>query len=61
MADFAFEVATDGVAHSLSPTAVISLLNIFIAMLSYRDPEKTVEALQKVDAAYRGHSLLITD
>ena len=61
MADFAFEVATDGVAHSLSPTAVISLLNIFIAMLSYRDAEKTVEALQKVDAAYRGHNLLITE
>lgn len=61
MADFAFEVATDGVAHSLSPTAVISLLNIFIAMLSYRNAEKTVEALQKVDASYRGHNLLITE
>ena len=61
LADHAFEVATDGVAHSLSPTAVISLLNVFIAALSYRLPEQTMESLRRVDAAYRKHNLLITE
>jgi DNA-binding MurR/RpiR family transcriptional regulator len=60
-ADYAFEVATDGIAHSLSPTAVISLLNVFIAALSYRLPEQTMESLRRVDAAYRKHNLLITE
>lgn len=61
VADYAFEVATDGVVHSLSPTAVISLLNAFIAALSYRVPEQSMEALRRVDAAYRRGNLLITE
>lgn len=61
VADHAFEVATDGVVHSLSPTAVISLLNVFIAALSYRVPEQSMEALRRVDAAYRRGNLLITE
>ncbi|MFQ5856076.1 MAG: MurR/RpiR family transcriptional regulator [Anaerolineae bacterium] len=60
-ADYAFEVATDGVTHSLSPTAVISLLNVFIAALSYRVPEQAMESLRQVDAAYRQGELLITE
>lgn len=60
-ADYAFEVATDGVVHSLSPTAVISLLNVFIAALSYRAPEQAMESLRQVDAAYRRCNLLITE
>lgn len=58
-ADHAFEVATDGVAHSLSPTAVISLLNVLIAALSYRVPEQARESLRLVDTAYRTHNLLV--
>lgn len=61
IADYAFEVATDGTAHSLSPTAVISLLNVFIAALSYRVPEKVMESLRQVDAAYRHNNLLLTE
>jgi DNA-binding MurR/RpiR family transcriptional regulator len=61
VADHAFEVATDGVVHSLSPTAVISLLNAFIAALSYRVPEQSMEALRRVDAAYRRGDLLIME
>jgi DNA-binding MurR/RpiR family transcriptional regulator len=61
VADYAFEVATDGVVHSLSPTAVISLLNVFIAALSYRVPAQSMEALRRVDAAYRRGNLLITE
>lgn len=61
MANYAFEVATDGVTHSLSPTAVISLINVFIAGLSYRVPAQSMEALRRVDAAYRRQKLLITE
>ena len=45
-ADYAFGVATDRTGHSLSPTAVISLLNVFIAALSYRVPGQAMESLR---------------
>ncbi len=61
VADHAFAVVTDGVSHSLSLTAVISLLNGIIAALSYRAPEQTVESLRRVDAAYRTGNLLLTE
>lgn len=60
-ADYAFEAATDGVAHSLSPTAVISLINVLIAALSYEVPEQVMESLRRVDATYRAHNLLLTE
>jgi DNA-binding MurR/RpiR family transcriptional regulator len=60
-ADYAFGVATDGTGHSLSPTAVISLLNVFIAALSYRLPEQVMESLRRMDAMYRTHNLLLTE
>ncbi len=60
-ADYAFEVATDGTGHSLSPAAVISLLNVFIAALSFRMPEQVVESLRRVDTMYRTHNLLLTE
>jgi len=60
-ADYAFEVATDGTGHSLSPAAVISLLNVFIAALSYRMPEQVMESLRRVDTIYRTHNLLLTE
>ena len=59
MADIAFEIATEGVAHSLSITAVMSLLNVIVAMLADRVPEQVFEALQRVDVLYRGNELLI--
>jgi DNA-binding MurR/RpiR family transcriptional regulator len=58
MAGIAFTVATAGVAHSLSITALISLLNVLIAMLADRVPEQVFASLQRVDAAYRGNDLL---
>jgi DNA-binding MurR/RpiR family transcriptional regulator len=60
-ADYVFEVATDGTGHSLSPTAVISLLNVFIAALSYRVPDQIMESLRRVDTMYRTHNLLLTE
>lgn len=59
MADIAFEVATEGVAHSLSITALISLLNVIVAMLADRIPEQVYKSLKKVDAAYIGNDLLM--
>lgn len=59
MADIAFEIATVGIAHSLSITALMSLLNVFVAMLADRVPEQVYESLKRVDVAYRGNDLLI--
>ncbi len=60
-ADYALEAATEGVAHSLSTTGVMSLLNVIIALLSYRVPEQTVQTLRRVDASYKANRLLITE
>lgn len=57
-ADFAFEVATDGVSFSLSSVGTMSLLNAIIAALSYRIPEQIMNSLRQVDNAYRENNLL---
>jgi DNA-binding MurR/RpiR family transcriptional regulator len=59
MADHAFEISAEGVAHSLSLTGLMSLLDVFIAALADRVPLQVVESLGRVDAAYRGNDLLI--
>jgi DNA-binding MurR/RpiR family transcriptional regulator len=56
---FPFLVATDGVAHSLSPAATVSLLNAFVAALSFEMPEQVGDSLRRVEAAYRRNDLLI--
>jgi len=58
LADNAFIVATDGVAHNLSITALISLINVLLAMLADRFPEQVYNSLKKVDAAYTDNDLL---
>jgi len=52
-ANFAFQIATTGAAHSLSLTSVIALINAFIAALAFTRPKQTAHALRKIDAAYR--------
>lgn len=59
LSDYSFLVASDGVAHNLSPVAMISLLNTFLAVLSQEIPEKLVESLRRVDNAYRNTGLLV--
>lgn len=59
-AELAFEVATDGVAHSLSVTAMMSLVNALIAGVSLSDPVRTSQALQRVDRQFLSRSLLVT-
>jgi DNA-binding MurR/RpiR family transcriptional regulator len=59
MADIAFEIATEGIAHSVSIAALMSLLNVFIVMLDDRAPEQVYESLKRVDEAYRGNDLLM--
>jgi DNA-binding MurR/RpiR family transcriptional regulator len=58
-ATYAFEVATDNIDHSLSPTAVISFINALVAVLSFKAPEKALESLRRVDRAYRDDDLLM--
>ncbi len=57
LADYAFVASTYGVAHSSSPTAFISLINAFVAALSFRRPQQTLAALRKVDAARKSKLL----
>jgi len=59
MADIAFEIASEGIAHSLSVTALMSLLNVFIAMLADKAPEQVYQSLKRVDESYQGNDLLI--
>lgn len=56
--DVAFEVATDGVAHSLSITALVSLLNAFVAGVALQQPEETSLALREVDSQFKALDLL---
>ncbi len=58
-ADYAFEVGTEGVAHSLSMTAMMSLINALISEVSLRNPERTRQALQRVDRQFTDRGLLI--
>lgn len=60
-ADYAFLVVTDGVSHALSLTSALSLINAFIAALSFARPTKTARALRAVDAAYRAGKLLMIE
>jgi DNA-binding MurR/RpiR family transcriptional regulator len=59
LATHPFVVATDSVAHSLSPVAAVSLLNALVAALSFEMPERVVDCLRRVDEAYRRNDLLI--
>ncbi len=61
MVDCAFEVGAAGVAHSLSATAAVSLINVLIVHLSYAVPEQVIDSLKRVDQAYRQNRLLITE
>lgn len=58
-ADFAFQIATDGTAHSLSLTSALAMINAFIAALSFTRPKQTARALRKIDAAYRRGKLVL--
>ena len=59
MADISFEIATEGIAHSRSITALMSVLNVFIDMLADRVPEQVYESLKLVDEIYRSNDLLV--
>jgi DNA-binding MurR/RpiR family transcriptional regulator len=60
-AEYAFQVATEGAAHSLSLTSMVTLINAMIAELSQERPEQTSRALREVDAAYRRGRLVLTE
>jgi DNA-binding MurR/RpiR family transcriptional regulator len=58
-ADFAFEVSAEGVAHSLSITAIISLMNGLVAGVSLHDTARSTAALRRVDAEFHARDLLL--
>jgi DNA-binding MurR/RpiR family transcriptional regulator len=58
-ADYAFEVATIGVAHNLSLTALMALLNALIAGVSLRDTARTAASLTQVDQEFYARNLLL--
>ena len=58
-ADMALEVATAGVAHSMSVTALMSLLNALIADIALRNPERSRQALLLVDRQFKERGLVI--
>jgi DNA-binding MurR/RpiR family transcriptional regulator len=60
-ADYAFEVAAEGAAHSSSATALISLANAIVALMADKVPGQVMQSLQKVDDLYREHELLLAD
>jgi len=51
LADHSFTVLTNGIAHSISPIAAISLINTLVAAISFQRPKQTLAALRKVDDA----------
>jgi DNA-binding MurR/RpiR family transcriptional regulator len=57
LADYVFMASVDGVAHSSSPIALISLINALVAALSSRRPQQTLAALRKVDVVRRSKLL----
>lgn len=61
MADYVFLAGVDGVAHSASLIAPMSLINAFIAALAFRRPQQTLSALRNVDAAYKVSQILLED
>jgi DNA-binding MurR/RpiR family transcriptional regulator len=61
VADFAFVVSINGVAHSISPIASMSLINAFIATLFFKRKKQTLGSLRKVDEAYREGKLLLEE
>jgi DNA-binding MurR/RpiR family transcriptional regulator len=58
LSDFPFLVTTDSVAHNLSLAAAISLLNGFVAILSYSIPEQVIKSLHLLDESYKRSELL---
>lgn len=58
-ADFAFEVSAEGVAHSLSVTAIISLMNGLVAGVSLHDTARSTASLRRVDAEFHARQLLL--
>lgn len=61
LADHVFLTFTEGVAHSASPIACLSLINAFIAALAFHRPQQTLAALRSVDAVYRDSQILLDE
>ena len=59
LADHKFIVITESVSHSISLTAAMSVLDLLIAALLYRDAKRCTEALRRVNSSYEESGSLI--
>lgn len=58
LADYTFVAATEGAAHSRSLAGILSLIELISATLAAERPEKSVEALKRIDRLYRESGML---
>ncbi len=58
-ADYKFVVVTESLSHSISLTAAMSFIDLFIAALLHRDPHRGSEALRRTNLAYEESDLLM--
>ncbi len=58
IADASLVAATRGAGYSLSPVGLISLINLVLAEIAARDPEKTMRSIREVDRLYRQRGLI---
>lgn len=58
-ADYKFVVVTESLSHSVSLTAAMSFIDLFIAALLHKDPDRRSEALRRTDVSYEEGDVLV--
>lgn len=61
MADHVFVANIEGAMHSRSITGILSLIDLISAAIVARRPQKSMEALQRIDSLYRQGGMLWSD
>jgi len=58
IADHVLVAATRGVGHSLSPVGLIAVVNLLLAEIAVREPERALAVLREVDRLYREQGMV---
>ncbi|MDI3340116.1 MAG: MurR/RpiR family transcriptional regulator [Sphaerobacter sp.] len=58
IADHVLVAATRGVGHSLSPVGLMAIVNLLLAEIVARDPERTLPTLREIDRLYRERGMV---
>lgn len=61
IADHIFVAATEGAAHSRSLSGILSIVDLLGAAIAAKQPEKSMEALQRIDRLYRQNGMLLSE